>query len=85
MKLKAELRFVLITSSAKALPLEAREPTAEETELPGLWVKVMVSQYEKCVRCWQRRPDVNQDHAHPGICGRCVENIAAPGETRQFA
>lgn len=84
-KLKKELRFVLITSDAQAFPLSAREPAAEETELPGLWVKVTVSQNEKCVRCWQRRADVNQDPAYPGICGRCVENMAAPGEVRHFA
>lgn len=83
--LEGELRFVLITSDAKAEPLAARGADAEMTDIPGLWVKVAVSEYAKCARCWQHREDVGIHAQHPTICGRCVENISAPGETRHFA
>jgi isoleucyl-tRNA synthetase len=39
----------------------------------------------KCVRCWHRRQDVGAVAAHPGLCGRCVENVEGPGERREFA
>jgi isoleucyl-tRNA synthetase len=38
----------------------------------------------KCVRCWQRRADVGSVAAHPELCGRCVTNLALPGEARRF-
>jgi isoleucyl-tRNA synthetase len=80
-----ELRFVLITSSAKALPLHLAPPDAESAEIPGLFAKILVSENQKCVRCWQRRPDVGQNTEHPGLCGRCLENLHAPGEIRHYA
>jgi isoleucyl-tRNA synthetase len=84
-RLGPELRFVLITSGAQALAADTRPADAEATELSDLWVKVIVSKFQKCVRCWQRREDVGSDPAHPEICCRCVENLSAPGETRHFA
>lgn len=84
-KLGDELRFVLITSGAQALPAEQRDSSSEASEAPGLWVTVKVSAYEKCVRCWQRRPDVGRHAEHPSLCGRCVTNIVGPGESRHFA
>jgi isoleucyl-tRNA synthetase len=83
--LKNELRFVLITSDAKVLPLTAKESLAELTEIPNLWVHLKVSSHSKCARCWQRREDVGADTNHPTLCGRCVTNLTAPGETRHFA
>lgn len=80
-----ELRFVLITSDAEILPLAQRSANAQATEIPALWVEIRVSAHEKCVRCWQRREDVGTDATHSALCGRCIENITAPGETRYFA
>ncbi|MBS0350705.1 MAG: class I tRNA ligase family protein, partial [Proteobacteria bacterium] len=79
-----ELRFVLITSSAQALPLNQAPADAETTEIPSLLAKIVVSDNQKCVRCWQRRPDIGKNSEHPGLCGRCVENLEAPGETRRY-
>jgi isoleucyl-tRNA synthetase len=84
-RLGDELRFVLITSDAKVLPQAVRDPEAQASELPGLWIKVQVSEYVKCARCWQHRPEVGSNAQHPGLCVRCIENLMAPGESRHFA
>ncbi len=84
-KLKDELRFVLITSKA-TLHMETERPaTAERTNIPGLWVTVLASEYPKCERCWHHTRDVGQNPQYPGICSRCVENVAGTGEERCYA
>ncbi len=88
-KLGDELRFVLITSSADielvkdAPPAEAQHYTLTTND--ELWVAVAPSDYVKCVRCWHHRDDVGQHSEHTELCGRCVDNVAGHGETRQFA
>lgn len=79
-----ELRFVLITSSAKVLPLE---DTANAIVLDNGYLQIQVtpSSYAKCIRCWHRRADIGEHPEHPEICGRCVENIVGEGEQREFA
>jgi isoleucyl-tRNA synthetase len=87
-KLQDELRFVLITSKAIVLPEVARVKAVSDvlqTELPGLWVVVVASASEKCVRCWHRREDVNSDINHPGLCSRCIDNTVGEGELRFYA
>ena len=74
-KLGEELRFVLITSSAKIVPSSSGE----------LDIIVQPAVAAKCERCWQRCVDTNQHVAYPGICQRCVDNIAGAGEVRKFA
>lgn len=80
-----ELRFVLITSDAQVLPMAEADAGAATTELPGLRVAAAPSGAPKCERCWHRREDVGQHTEHPGLCGRCVVNVAGPGEERRFA
>jgi isoleucyl-tRNA synthetase len=80
-----ELRFVLITSAATLAPLEAAPADAATTDLAGLRLQVRASGDEKCERCWHRRPDVGASARHPGLCGRCIENVYADGERRRFA
>lgn len=86
-ELKDELRFVLITSRATVHLLEPKNisPNAKETAIEGLWLDVNKSEHVKCVRCWHRRADVNQNTQYPEICGRCVENVAGQGEERHYA
>ena len=84
-QLNDELRFVLITSEAKALDTSEKNGSAKETEIPGLWVKVEVSEHNKCERCWQRRPDVGSHPTHVTLCGRCISNVEGDGEERHFA
>jgi isoleucyl-tRNA synthetase len=80
-----ELRFVLITSAARIEPLAAAPATAAATELEGLALGVAASAHAKCERCWHRREDVGQHAVHPGLCGRCIENVDGDGEQRRFA
>jgi isoleucyl-tRNA synthetase len=79
-----ELRFVLITSAASVEGLEAAADVAESSELPGLKLAVRKTTRAKCPRCWHYAADVGASREHPEICGRCVENIEGPGESRRF-
>jgi isoleucyl-tRNA synthetase len=83
--LAGELRFLLITSEARVH--EVGEPPAgavPAANLPGVWLVAAADTDPKCARCWQRRPDVGSHAAHPELCGRCVGNLALPGEERRF-
>ena len=85
-RLGAELRFVLITSDAKVYCL----PSNVIRGLRRLKFLVYGSK-SLCLnipnvrvagsaeKMWASNPE------HPQICGRCVENLSAPGETRHFA
>jgi len=68
-----DLRFVLITSQAHVVAAEADR------------VDVTPSTAKKCERCWHYRDDVDADAGHPGLCGRCVSNLAGSGEERTHA
>jgi isoleucyl-tRNA synthetase len=68
-----DLRFVMITSSAKVLRGDA------------LAIEVTPSANAKCARCWHWRSDVGADAAHPTLCARCVANLFGDGEIRVFA
>jgi isoleucyl-tRNA synthetase len=83
-----ELRFFFITSHARVQRLEGAPPVdavpATNTGRSGVWIAVKPTSDPKCVRCWQRRPDVGSNPEHPEICGRCLTNIEGPGELRRF-
>jgi isoleucyl-tRNA synthetase len=82
-----ELRFFLITSHARVHRLEGAPPAgaaAAVNTVGGVFIAVKPTSDPKCVRCWQRRPDVGANPNHPEICGRCVTNVAGPGEERKF-
>jgi isoleucyl-tRNA synthetase len=74
-KLGDDLKFVLIVSKA----------TLEHIESPAPQITVAPSEHSKCERCWHWRADVNRSPAHPGLCGRCVDNLDGVGETRAQA
>ncbi|QQD73571.1 isoleucine--tRNA ligase [Acidithiobacillus ferrivorans] len=78
-----ELRFFLL-SSACALHLYGERPEGCSDIIPGIAIQVWPSDAQKCARCWHRRPDMSRHPEHPNICDRCVENLALPGETREF-
>ena len=71
-RLGNDLKFVLITSGASAVEGEAQ-------------VSVELAQGSKCERCWHVTVDVGTNAEHPTLCARCVDNLFAHGETRQFA
>lgn len=84
-RLGDELRFVLITSSAKLRPLPSGQTLAFYNETLGLAVQVEACQETKCVRCWHRCDDIGTDATHPELCSRCVTNLSEQGESRYFA
>lgn len=79
-----ELRFVLITSSAKVLLLEDIS-NAAAFDQDHLQITVIAATSPKCARCWHRREEIGIHTEHPEICERCIENIAGEGEARNFA
>jgi isoleucyl-tRNA synthetase len=83
-----ELRFFFITSHARVQRVEGAPPAdaalASNTGRAGIWIAVKPTSNPKCVRCWQRRPDVGSNPKHPELCGRCVTNVEGPGEVRRF-
>jgi len=93
-KLKAlgeELRFLLIVSNAQvkrvsnaAGPPVGAIKVAEIAKEGGVWIRVQASTAPKCERCWHHRPEVGSNPEHPTICGRCVDNLNDPGESRTF-
>ncbi len=93
-KLKAlgeELRFLLIVSQAQvkrvsnaAGPPVGAIKVAEIAKEGGVWIRVQASTAPKCERCWHHRPEVGSNPEHPTICGRCVDNVTGPGESRTF-
>ena len=52
--------------------------------LPGVWLAAVANEDPKCVRCWNRRPDVGTHAHHPELCGRCIVNLGMPGEERRY-
>jgi len=81
-----ELRFALITSYARVHAAAQRPADAvQAAELSGLWIGVKPSAWTKCERCWHHREDVGQNHDHPTLCSRCVQNVSGDGEQRHFA
>ncbi|MDG4554297.1 MAG: isoleucine--tRNA ligase [Candidatus Competibacter sp.] len=86
-RIEDELRFFLITSSARVRPLAEAPGATEPASCNGqsLAIRVAPSSEEKCVRCWHHRADVGHYPEHPQLCGRCVDNVAGDGEIRRYA
>lgn len=88
-RLKDELRFVLITSSASVElvtdtpPSDSAHSTLSSND--EIWVGVTKAEEGKCTRCWHLRKEVGTDTKHPELCGRCIENVDGTGEERNFA
>ena len=76
-----ELRFIFITSEAKAI-LSEIDVTDENNKIQ---ITVKKSSNEKCVRCWHSRPEVGSIKDNESICNRCLENVYGEGEIRNFA
>ena len=83
-----ELRFVLITSTARLHPLTDKPSDLESHDLEhGGQIAVLVgaSESTKCDRCWHHRKEVGSNNHHPLLCQRCVDNIDGDGEVRHYA
>ncbi|WP_432787291.1 isoleucine--tRNA ligase [Oligella sp. MSHR50489EDL] len=75
-----DLRFVFIVSRATL----HQDATADADNAEPRF-EIAASDHVKCERCWHYREDVNQHPEHPGICGRCIENLTTAGEERHYA
>ncbi|RUR08701.1 isoleucine--tRNA ligase [Legionella sp. km772] len=82
-RLGEELRFLLITSGASVHSFSSAPANIVANE-SGVGIQVSASAYEKCARCWHRRPDVGTHEEHPELCIRCVHNINGQEEARQY-
>ena len=82
---KDELKFVLISSSAKIYSSDKHSNEALETGIPDLFIHAKKSEHEKCVRCWHRHESVGVNGSYETLCSRCVINITKNGETRLYA
>ncbi|MDO4643874.1 MAG: isoleucine--tRNA ligase [Cardiobacteriaceae bacterium] len=71
-RLGDELRFVFIVSAVSLV------------EGDTLHIRVEKAAGEKCERCWHVLPSVNSIADYPGLCPRCVDNIAHGGEERHY-
>jgi len=82
-----ELRFVLITSYARVHVSETQPDATDAAEIDEqtIWIKTTASEHTKCTRCWHHREDVGQHTEHEELCGRCIDNVDADGEQREFA
>ncbi|MEO8010975.1 MAG: class I tRNA ligase family protein, partial [Dokdonella sp.] len=81
-----ELRYFFITSELRLADLADKPADAVRADLEGTeaWIIAAPSSATKCIRCWHYRPDVGTHADDPEICGRCVDNIQGPGETRRW-
>jgi isoleucyl-tRNA synthetase len=70
-----------VARSPAAVPADA--VPAQSVPGAGVWIRVQPCTQPKCVRCWQHRADVGASAEHPQLCGRCIDNLALPGEARE--
>ena len=69
-----------VARSPASVPADA--VPAESVPGGGVWIRVQPYAQPKCVRCWHHRADVGASAEHPELCGRCIGNLALPGEAR---
>ena len=84
-KVKAELKFILITSKVTVLTLDEKPADLEMSDVESLAILAVPTEHARCDRCWHQTEDVGQDETHPELCGRCIENVDGEGEQRHYA
>ncbi len=69
-----QLRSIFIVSQAELVrgPVEDALVNHEDR----VYVGVRPAEGEKCQRCWVHDPTVGADGSHPGICSRCIGQLA---------
>ncbi|GAB4519750.1 MAG: isoleucine--tRNA ligase [Amphiplicatus sp.] len=68
---------IAITSHAAFEQGEGPEAAFRLPEVPGVAVLPEKAQAAKCARCWRYVDDVGAEPAHPALCGRCADAVAA--------
>ena len=69
------LTTLAIVSEVEISP-SSPEAATRGTDLPALWIQATRSPHAKCERCWNLRPTVGQNQAHPTLCERCARVLA---------
>ena len=73
-QIKEEIHFLFIVSMVRL----------HRADAPEMAVQVSKSKAEKCVRCWHHHDSVGTVAAHLELCQRCVGNVTAQPEQRQW-
>jgi isoleucyl-tRNA synthetase len=73
----AELPALFIVSAVELRAGTAPAAAFHSAEIEGLAIQVGPAPGRKCARCWVWTPSVGEDAAHPGICRRCRDALAA--------
>ena len=60
---------VVLDGESDHAALQEFEPA---TDVQGLWVKVVASAEQACVRCYRRTGDVGSVKEHEYLCARCA-------------
>ena len=63
---------MFITSDACVHEGKGDGVKGEET---GAYIKISVSDGEKCERCWMYSTTVGEDKDHPTLCKRCADVV----------
>ncbi len=77
--LASEARTLQSICIVSTLSVGSQRPddAAEGVDVPELWLSADRSPHPKCERCWNLREDVGSDPAHPTLCRRCADVLAA--------
>ena len=67
-----DLKTVFITSDACVREGKGDGVKGDET---GAYIKISVSDGEKCERCWMYSTTVGEDKDHPTLCKRCADVV----------
>ena len=72
-----DLVEICITSGGDLVAGEAPAGAFTLPDVPGVAVVANLAEGTKCARCWQVLEEVGKSAAHPLICRRCEEAVAA--------
>ncbi|MBS0185033.1 MAG: isoleucine--tRNA ligase [Proteobacteria bacterium] len=70
-----DLAEFAIVSEASLVEGAIPEDAFTLPDVPGIGVHVLLSDHQKCERCWKMSPDVGTSENHPKICTRCAEAV----------
>ena len=71
-----DLTEVAITSALELIEGPAPREAFKVPDVADVAVVPASAAGEKCERCWKVLPDVGENPAYPGVCGRCADAVA---------
>ncbi len=73
----ADLADLFITAAVRLERGEGPASAFRLADVAGVAVEAAPSAAKKCERCWRHVDDVGRAAAHPALCGRCADAVAA--------